>query len=450
MVTFASSDTYYSALTICSELKKAGFIAYFAGGVVRDALLGRNVCDDIDIATNASPEQVCTLFPSTVPVGAKFGVIIVVQRGIPFEVATFRSDYGISDGRHPENIEFTTAENDALRRDFTVNGLFYDPESKDIIDYVGGREDLEKGILRAIGIPTERFSEDYLRMLRAIRFATRLHFTIEEYTWNALCNCSNKIKGISVERIFAELTKMFCLPNAMQALDLLDASGLLVQVLPDVAALKGVKQPEAFHPEGDVFEHTRIAMEIMGNTKTITPILAWSVLLHDIGKPSTKKITDRIRFNNHDQVGMVLTKKILREFHASKAVIDDVCACVGNHMNFMHVQKMRLGTLKKFLSRPTIGVELELHRIDCLASHGNCENYTFLKEKLSAIEKETLQPLPLLRGRDLIELGFKEGPVIGEILLDVYERQLEEDIKSREEAFNYIRCNYSASRNGKT
>jgi len=446
MIELISSDKYNAALKICTKLSRSGHKAFFAGGIVRDMLLKKNGSDDIDIASDATPSRISELFIHTIPVGIQFGVMIVVQDGIPFEVATFRSDHGISDGRHPAAVQYTDAENDALRRDFTINGLFYNPDTAEVVDYVGGRDDLAQGIIRAIGNPVERFEEDYLRMLRAIRFAARLGFTIEDATWEALCRNAKKIDRISVERILSELTKMFCSPSPQRALELLDASGLLAVVLPDVAALKGVEQPEQFHPEGDVFEHTRIAMGLLSQNPS--PVLAWSVLLHDIGKPATMVEADRIRFNGHDLVGKQLAVALLRRFHAANALIEDVGACIGNHMNFMHVQQMRLGTLKKFLSRSTISEEMELHRIDCMASHGNCENVHFLKEKLVVIKQEALKPEPLLKGRDILELGFKPGPVIGEILGDLYERQLEEEISTREEARAFVVKNYIENRAG--
>lgn len=446
MISSISSDKYNAALKICTKLSRNGHKAFFAGGIVRDMLMGKTGSDDIDIASDAPPSRIAELFPHTIPVGIQFGVMIVVQDGTPFEVATFRSDHGISDGRHPTEIRYTDAESDALRRDFTINGLFYDPDSSEVIDFVGGKADIERGIIRAIGNADQRFEEDYLRMLRAVRFAARLGFTIEEATWRALCNHAQRIVRISVERIYSELTKMFCSRSPQRALELLDASGLLAVVLPDVAALKGVEQPEQFHPEGDVFEHTRIAMGLLSENPS--PVLAWSVLLHDIGKPPTMVVADRIRFNGHDMMGKQMACGLLRRFHASNNLIEDVGACIGNHMNFMHVQQMRLGTLKKFLSRPTIGEELELHRIDCLASHGNCENIDYLKQRLAVIKQEALKPEPLLMGRDILGLGFKPGPLVGEILGELYELQLEEEILSREEAVAWVKKRYAAGSTG--
>ncbi|MBN1757635.1 MAG: CCA tRNA nucleotidyltransferase [Chitinispirillaceae bacterium] len=440
MKQFTDSSNYSAAMHIIRKLVSSGYEALFAGGSVRDMLLSGRIDGDIDIATNALPEAVSRLFPQTVPVGAKFGVVVVIIGGVPFEVATFRSDRGIADGRHPADVVFTDARNDALRRDFTVNGLFYDPVSGEIHDYVNGREDLSGKVIRAIGNPDLRFSEDYLRMLRAVRFAARFSFSIEEATWEALQRNASHIKAISVERIFGELDKMLCGLHPDHALALLDTSGLLEQVLPEVASLKGVGQPPQFHPEGDVFEHTRKALSLLG--KHPSPVLAWSVLLHDIGKPATMTVSDRIRFNGHDQAGAKSAWLLLRKLHSSNVLADEVEACIANHMNMMQVKNMRLGTLKKLLARPTIDDELELHRIDCLASHGNTENYGFLREQRRRFAAEQIRPEPLLRGRDLVELGLSPGPLFGEMLSAVYDLQLEEVLSSKEDALKWLRERY--------
>ncbi len=434
---------YRAALHIIERLADAGHQALITGGTVRDMIMGQSAGGDIDIATDARPEEVTSLFPHTVAVGAKFGVVVVVERGFSFEVATFRSDDGIDDGRHPAAVEYTDARHDALRRDFTINGLFFDTGTKEVLDYVDGKSDIENRVIRAIGEPSLRFREDYLRMLRAIRFAARFDFIIEERTWKAIICLANGITAVSMERIFTELDKMFRSPHADRALELLDRSQLLALVIPEVSALKGIAQPPQFHPEGDVFEHTKKALGLLGADPS--PGLAWSVLLHDIGKPRTMSITDRIRFNNHDKEGMLLAESVLRRLRSSNALIEEVTASVGNHMNFMQVRNMRLGTLKRFLSRPTIETELELHRIDCLASHGNCDNYHFLREKLRHFKSETLKPEPLLRGRDLIGLGFTPGPLFGKILAEIYELQLEEEVSTREQAISFVTSRYHVS-----
>jgi putative nucleotidyltransferase with HDIG domain len=436
-----SAPGYHGAISIIKQLVQQGYEALFAGGIVRDMIMERADSSDIDIATNARPETVMRLFPRTVAVGAQFGVVVVMVDELSFEVATFRSDGVTCDGRHPGKVVYTDARNDALRRDFTVNGMFYDPMEESVIDYVGGQEDISRGIIRAIGNPDMRFREDYLRMLRALRFAARFNFTIEQKTWNAITTNAERIVNISVERIFSEVDKMLCSENPEKALDLLGRSGLLNIILPEVSALKGVNQPPQFHPEGDVFEHTRLALKLMPPKPS--SVLAWSTLLHDIGKPATMVHgKDRVRFNNHDQAGVRIAADLLKKFRTSNTFMEDVCACIGNHMNFMHVRNMKLGTLKKFLSRPTIETELELHRIDCMASHGDCENLEFLRKSRDKINEEALKPEPLLRGRDLLKLGFKPGPRFGEILSTVYDAQLDEEISSYDEAVILVEQKY--------
>jgi poly(A) polymerase len=334
--------------------------------------------DDIDIATNAKPSAIASLFKKVVRVGEHFGVMIVIEKNIPFEVATFRADKGISDGRHPQEVVFSDAQTDAQRRDFTINGLFYDPVKKEILDYVNGREDSEKGIIRTISVPQLRFEEDYLRLLRAVRFAARFSFTIEPATFSALKHNAGKISCVSAERIFQELNKMVMGPNPEVAFSLLEKSGLLAVILPEIQALKGVEQPKPFHPEGDVLSHT---IKTLSYLRSPSQTLAWSALLHDIGKPATQSRTDRIRFNNHSRISAIMAKKILMRLKSSRALINTVYDCIDNHMNFINVTRMRLSTLKKFLCRPTFEDELELHRADCLASHGNIENYDFLRKK---------------------------------------------------------------------
>lgn len=436
-----SAPGYRGAISIVEKLEKEGFVALFAGGIVRDMIMERPDSSDIDIATNARPETVLRLFPRTVAVGAQFGVIMVMVDDLSFEVATFRSDGVTYDGRHPGKVVYTDSRNDALRRDFTINGMFYDPMQGSIIDYVGGREDISRGIIRAIGDPDTRFREDFLRMLRAIRFAARFGFTIEQNTWDAITDNAEKIVTISAERIFSEVDKMLCSGHPENALDLLDRSGLLKIILPEVAALKGVEQPPQFHPEGDVFDHTRLALKLMPPKPS--SVLVWSTLLHDIGKPATMvQAKDRIRFNNHDQLGVRIATGLLKRFRTSNAFLEDVCACIANHMNFMHVRNMKLGTLKKFLSRSTIETELELHRIDCMASHGDCENLDFLRQSREKIREEALKPDPLLRGRDLLKMGLKPGPRFGEILSAVYDAQLDEEISTYEEAIKLVQRKY--------
>jgi len=419
------------ALSIANHLTNNGFQALYAGGYVRDMLLGIKNDEDIDIATNATPSSITSLFHHTVGVGEHFGVILVIEKNLPFEVATFRMDGASKDGRHPEKVTFSDAKTDALRRDFTINGLFYDPLKKEVLDYVNGIKDLDAGIVRTIGDPHLRFKEDYLRLLRAIRFAARFSFTIEGKTWEALKGTANNIIQVSQERIFQEMNKMLCGPHPDKAVAILEDSGLHAVILPEVHALKGVDQPQDFHPEGDVFTHT---IKTLSFLQDHTPVAAWSALLHDIGKPATFTNTDRIRFNNHGRISALMAKKILKRMKSSRTLINRVYDCIDNHMNFINVPKMRLSTLKKFLSRSTLKEELELHRADCLASHGNIDNYTFLINKKKVIDETVLKPEPLLRGKDLIELGFTPGPVFGVILNKVYDLQLDEKINTPEDA----------------
>jgi putative nucleotidyltransferase with HDIG domain len=430
------------ACEIVKHLADNGYQAFFAGGYVRDMLLGQNDEGDIDIATNATPGVVASLFPQVIGVGEQFGVMIVVKNGIPFEVATFRSDIGICDGRHPGAIAFSGAEDDALRRDFTVNGMFLDPVTGQIFDYVDGKKDLEKKIIRAIGNPKKRFEEDYLRLLRAIRFAARFDFNIEENTWEAVKEKAGNITRISPERIFQELDKTLTGPHPDKALVLLLKSGLLQVVLPEVEAMAGVAQPPEFHPEGDVFTHTVKALYLLVNPTRIT---AWSALLHDIGKPRTMTISDRIRFSNHSRTGADMAEQILMRLKAPNSLIEGVYACIDNHMNFMNVTNMRLSTLKKFLSRPTFEHEMELHRADCLASHGDISNHVFLRKKQKEIPINEVKPLPLLTGKDLISLGFSPGPAFKKILGDAYDAQLEGKIKDKADAIKWAKNNVEST-----
>jgi poly(A) polymerase len=392
---------------------------------------------DIDIATSAAPEDIRRLFGRTVGVGEQFGVMIVVVGGIPFEVATFRADVGIKDGRHPESVVYTDAKNDAQRRDFTINGMFYDPLADVVIDYVGGRRGIDEKTIEAIGDPEQRFNEDYLRMLRAVRFAARFGFEIEEKTFEAIRANAERIKAISVERIFTEMNKMLTGPNPGRSLELLRDTRLLRHFLPEVENMRGVEQPKEFHPEGDVFVHTVKTLSFLPENPSSA--LAWAALMHDVGKPVTMTVTDRIRFNNHHHAGARLAEAALKRLRASNALCEDVVMMVENHMNFMNVGKMRLSTLKKFLSRTTIREELELHKADCLSSHGDLENFYFVEEQLKTFKVEEIKPAPFVTGKDLIALGLKPGPIFGEILGEVYDLQLENTVNGREEALEVLR-----------
>lgn len=431
-----SQGPAFRAYEITRTLKAKGYLAYFAGGSVRDFLRGE-IPKDYDIATTASPEEIEKLFPKTLAIGKQFGVILVIQEGKPFEVATFRQEGPYRDGRHPSEVTFTTPEEDARRRDFTVNGLFYDPFDQKVIDYVGGRKDISRRVIRAIGEPQTRFEEDKLRLLRAVRFAANLGFAIEGKTWSCIQRLASAIHQVSAERIRDELIKTFTRPGAGRGLELLSESGLLKEILPEVEAMKGVKQPPEFHPEGDVFIHTRMLMERLKNPSAV---LAFAALLHDVGKPPTFQVREgRIRFYEHSRIGSEMAGKILRRLRFSNDEVEAVATCVDNHMKFANVKQMREGKLKRFLTQPTFPTELELHRIDCESCHGLLDNYYFLREKVEEFKKEELKPKPLLKGDDLIELGLKPGPAMKPILEEAYELQLEKKIRTKEEAHRWAR-----------
>ena len=430
-----------TARDIARRLREQGHIAYFAGGSVRDLLRGETP-KDIDIATDARPDAVQAIFARTYAVGAHFGVIVVLENGLQFEVATFRSDGAYLDGRRPTQVHFSTAEEDAARRDFTINGMFFDPVANEVIDFIGGRADLEGRVIRAIGDPAERFAEDRLRILRAVRFATVLGFEIEPSTWTAVVASASSINDISAERIREELVRIFLSPNRARGWDLLDSSGLMAAILPEVEAMKGCEQPPQFHPEGDVFKHTRIMLELLPREASLP--LVFSVLFHDIGKPPTSSVDEegRIRFNGHDRIGAEMTEAIMERLRFSRAEIDATVEAVRQHMVFKDVPNMRVAKLKRFMARPTFDDELELHRVDCASSHRMMENYDFLRQKKEEFANEPIIPPPLVRGDDLIALGLKPGPRFGEILEAVETRQLEGALKDREEALEWVRQEY--------
>src|SRR5205807_2160532 len=424
------------------RLRGEGHIAYFAGGCVRD-IVRRVTPKDYDVATSATPETVQKIFPRTHAVGAHFGVIIVLENGFQFEVATFRSDDAYIDGRHPTAVHFSSPEEDARRRDFTINGMFYDPAAEEVIDLVGGRADIAAKLVRAIGDPAQRFAEDRLRMLRAVRFATVLDYEIEKQTWDALLTNAASISQISAERIRDELVRIFLSPNRVRGWDLLDESGLMRAILPEVVAMKGCAQPEQFHPEGDVFEHTRLMLKLLPEKVSVP--LVFAVLLHDVAKPVTATVdqTGRIRFNEHDRIGAAMTEQIMERLRFSRAEIDATVEMVRQHMVSKDVPNMRVAKLKRFMARPTFEEELELHRVDCASSHGMMDNYEFLLKKREEFANEPIIPPPLVRGDDLIALGMKPGPKFGEILEAVETRQLEGTLKDREEALDWVKREYS-------
>jgi poly(A) polymerase len=432
------SKPYHVATAIVQKLHQHGYLAYFAGGCIRDALQDIPP-KDIDIATSATPGQVQALFQRTIPVGIQFGVVRVLVSDLEFEVASFRSDGVYLDGRRPSEIRFSTPEQDALRRDFTINGMFYDPLNDRVIDYVNGREDLSGKLIRAIGQPSERFAEDRLRMLRAIRFATTLAFEIESRTWSAVKADAQAIAVVSPERVRDELLKILVSPHRLRGFDLLDRSGLLTEILPELAALKGCEQPEQFHPEGDVFVHTRLMLSMLAPNASAAEVLA--VLLHDIGKPPTRSFDpadQRIRFNGHDRVGAEMAEAVMTRLRFPRHEIDLVVEAVRNHMVFKDVQQMRPARLRRFMARPYFGIELELHRVDCAGSHGDLENYYFLVRKASEFAQEPLIPRPLVRGDDLISMGLQPGPRIGELLEAVQTAQLEGELTTRAQALEWL------------
>lgn len=436
------------AASIVRELRQAGYSAYLAGGCVRDLLLGREPAD-YDVATSALPWQVMQLFPRTYAVGAQFGVVLVPvlqddaageRHNYAIEVATFRSDGQYSDGRHPDEVRFShDPQTDVQRRDFTVNGLLLDPVSNEVLDYVGGREDLKLRIIRAIGEPEERFSEDKLRMLRAVRFAARFDYAIDPKTFAAVRRLASRIHEVSRERIRDEILKMLTEGQAKRAFELLDETGLLEQVLPEIKRMQGVEQPPQFHPEGDVWMHTLLLLQGLqtGCSKT----LALGVLLHDVGKPPTFRVApDRIRFDSHAEVGVKMAEEICRRFRLSNEETEQVCALVGNHMRFGDVQRMKDSTLKRFLRLPKFEEHLELHRLDCLSSHRDLTLYEFAKEKLRNTPAEQIRPHLLISGDDLIQAGYKPGPQFKAMLTAVEDAQLEGSISTREEALEVAKA----------
>ena len=437
--------------SIVQTLCQRGFQAYLVGGCVRDLLLGREP-KDYDVATSATPEQVMEIFPETYAVGAQFGVVLVPESAVAVnastesaaksravEVATFRSDLGYSDGRHPDEVRFSSdPREDVARRDFTINGMLLDPISGDVLDFVGGRKDLEAGIVRTIGDPERRFAEDKLRMLRAVRFAARFGYAIEPATFAAMQKLDEQIEVVSRERVRDELTRMLTEGQARRAFLLLDESGLLRHVLPEISAMKGVEQPAEFHPEGDVFVHTLLLLENLPWPCPLT--LAWGALLHDVGKPPTFRVApDRIRFDGHVEVGVKMAEEICRRLRFSNDETEQILALVDNHMRFGHATRMKESTLKKFLRMPEFDEHLALHRADSLASHRNLSTYEFIQQKRSEIPVEKMRPAPLVTGEDLIAQGHVPGPKFREILGAVEDAQLEGRLTAREAALEFVR-----------
>ena len=465
------SNAKQHAAEIVRALRERGHQAYFAGGCVRDLLLSREPAD-YDVSTDATPREVMQVFPRTFAVGEQFGVVLVPPKetsgetSVPsassgqaldrqgergketVEVATFRSDVGYSDGRHPDEVRFSKdPREDVQRRDFTINGMMLDPETNETLDFVGGRKDLKAGIVRAIGDPERRFAEDKLRMLRAVRFAARFDYQIDPATMAAIQKLAPQIRQVSCERVREELTKMLTEGQARRAFELLDTTGLLRQVLPEIAAMKGVEQSPEYHPEGDVFVHTLLLLEKLqpGGSGSISKTLAWGALLHDVGKPPTFRIApDRIRFDGHVEVGVKMAAEICRRLRFSNHETDQILALVDNHMRFADVQRMKQSTLKKFLRLPAFDEHLELHRIDCLSSHGQLDSYEYSREQLRSMPPEAIRPTPLITGRDLIEAGYEPGPRFKEILTAIEDAQLEGRLTSREAAIEFVRREFPA------
>jgi poly(A) polymerase len=424
------------AAEIVDRLKARGHPAYLVGGCVRDLLLGREP-KDYDVATGARPDEVVCLFPNARLVGAHFGVVVVSSGSDCVEVATFRSDHAYLDGRRPVAVEFETEpRQDVVRRDFSINGLLMDPASGEVLDFVGGRRDIDARLIRAIGDPGIRFDEDHLRMLRAIRFAARLGFEIEPDTFEAIRRLHEKIRLVSAERIRDELARILTEGGARRGFELLNASGLLPEILPEVTAMKGVEQPPEFHPEGDVWTHTLMMLE---GLRSPSLTLALGVLLHDVGKPSTFRVADRIRFDEHAEVGARMAVQILGRLRFSNQEIRQVEALVANHLRFKDVRKMRDSTLKRFLRKEGFEEHLELHRRDCVMSHRLLGNYEFVARKLEELPREALKPPRLVTGHDLIAAGYEPGPAFARMLAAVEDAQLEGQVRTAEEAMSLVR-----------
>jgi poly(A) polymerase len=433
------------AISIVRTLRERGHKAYLVGGCVRDLLLCREPAD-YDVTTDATPDEVMRIFPETYAVGVQFGVVLVPlpksllrkDENDVVEVATFRSDIGYSDGRHPDRVVFSKdPKEDVERRDFTINGLLLDPLTNEVLDFVGGRNDLDAGIIRAIGDPERRFAEDKLRMLRAVRFAARFGYVIEPATFQAIRKLASQINQVSRERVRDELSKMLTEGRARPGFLLLDETGLLREVLPEIVAMKGVEQPPQFHPEGDVFVHTLLLLDKLPHPCPVT--LAWGALLHDVGKPATFRVApDRIRFDGHVDVGVKIAEDICRRLRFSNHDTEQILALVKNHMRFAHVQQMKESTFKRFVRMPRFDEHLQLHRLDCEASHGNLASYNFTREKIASMTPEIMQPALLINGDDLIALGYKPAPEFKKILSAVEDGQLEGRLHSREEAIAFV------------
>jgi putative nucleotidyltransferase with HDIG domain len=466
-----ATPQFEAALDIVETLRAGGYEAYLAGGCVRDLLLGREPVD-YDVATSATPDVVLEMFPRTFAVGAHFGVVLVaseagsdceqgsVAERCVTEVATFRSDGAYSDGRHPDQVRYTkSAREDVQRRDFTINGLLLDPTNlvhslnpklavrEGLLDYVGGLADLDSGVIRAIGDPRRRLEEDQLRLLRAVRFAARFGFALEAQTAAAIRVLAHRIHAVSRERVRDELTKMLTEGHARRAFELLDETGLLIQVLPEIAKMKGVEQPPQFHPEGDVWIHTLLLLDQL--QPGCEPTLAWGALLHDVGKPPTFRIApDRIRFDGHVEVGVAMGAEICRRFRFSNEDTRQILALIENHMRFADAPRMKASTLKRFFRLENFPEHLALHRMDCLAAHANLNIYNFVRAAYEAMPEETVRPAPLVTGRELIAAGYTPGPQFKDMLHAIEDAQLEGVITTRDEALALVRERFEKTTSG--
>jgi len=437
-------DSREVANSICNTLQRHGYQALLAGGAVRDLLLNR-VPTDYDVATNATPSEVLRLFPNGIDIGAQFGVVLVRQESLKVEVATFRADLGYSDGPHPDQVVYSQSpEEDVQRRDFTINGLLMRHDTGEVLDFVGGRADLSAKTIRAIGEPSRRFAEDKLRMLRAVRFSARFGYSIEPATFSAIRKHADEIHVVSAERIREEFTKLLTEGATRRGFELLDELGLLRELLPEIAAMKGVPQPPQFHPEGDVWIHTLLMLE--GLPPEVSPTLAWGVLLHDIGKPPTfrprSETGDRIRFDGHVEIGVRMADALCRRLRFSNDDTDQIKALVANHMKFKDVSQMRQSTLKRFVRLPQFDEHLELHRLDCQSSHGKLEAYDTVRTFLAHTPPAQVRPPRLLSGDDLKDLGYTPGPEFQKILATLEDAQLEEAVQTRDQALEFVRRHY--------
>jgi len=434
-----NNKKFQAAKEIVNKLKKNHHSAFIVGGAVRDFCLKESP-EEFDVSTCATPDEIQKIFKHTKPIGQSFGVMLVIVDNFSSEVATFRKDMKYVDGRHPEEVIYTKdQEEDVKRRDFTINSLLLNPDTGEILDYCQGMKDIQNKKIRTIGIPEERFSEDYLRMLRAIRFSSKLNFKIEDKTKKALYKFASNIASVSIERIRDEITKIITGNNPGQGMTILSEFGLLKHVIPEIEFLKGVEQPAEFHPEGDVFFHTCLVLDMLEDAKKNNPEVAYGALFHDVGKPPTFTKTDRIRFNRHEYVGASITQKICRRLKFSNKQTATVTSLVKEHMKFTNVDKMKKSTFKKFISIENFEDHLALHKADCLGSHGDLSLYDHTLQKMDELKNEPIKPKPLVTGDDLILLGLNPGPQFKNILSEIFDEQLEGNIDSKEKGIELVK-----------